>query len=334
MDAPTFAERMPLPRDYWHVAVASLRLTQDPLPTEVFEHRIVLFRQEGGGVAALQDRCPHRGVALSLGGVEDGQIACAYHGWRFGADGRCAHIPSLLDGQGIPGGVGVRGFPCLERDGYVWVWMGEGDPAPAAPPPIAGFAEASWVQGALDLACEAILPIENNLDLCHPYFTHVRTHGLWFDIQANGFREKTYDLSVTDTGLAVSSGWGSLVFDLPSRATVSFNGPAGTQAIVLHHTPTGPRRCRQDWLVSTPAEPGAAPSVRWSDAPSVIFEQDRRVLESAQLAYDREGDAFERSVEADAPTLLVRRIIAAAAAGRWPQDRARMGKGRTVRVRS
>jgi phenylpropionate dioxygenase-like ring-hydroxylating dioxygenase large terminal subunit len=38
------------------------------------------------GVGALLDRCPHRGVALSLGTITDGCLACPFHGWRFGAD--------------------------------------------------------------------------------------------------------------------------------------------------------------------------------------------------------------------------------------------------------
>jgi hypothetical protein len=36
---------------------------------------------------------------------------------------------------------------------------------------------------------------------------------------------------------------------------------------------------------------------------STHLSEEHRVMESAQLAYDREGDAFERSVEADAPTI-------------------------------
>jgi hypothetical protein len=40
------------------------------------------------------------------------------------------------------------------------------------------------------------------------------------------------------------------------------------------------------------------------------------VIESAQRAYDREGDAFEQSVEADATTLAARRVIRLASSGR------------------
>ena len=64
------------------------------------------------------------------------------------------------------------------------------------------------------------------------------------------------------------------------------------------------------------------------------FGQDRRVMESAQRAYETEGGAFERSVEADAPTLAARRIVRWAAQGRWPAEKARMPARRTIAARS
>src|ERR1700749_1907486 len=104
--------------------------------------------------------------------------------------------------------------------------------------------------------------------------------------------------------------------------------------IVLHHTPTAPARCRQHWLVGLKAASAEAqPGTSWCAEAPEIFEQDRRAMESAQLAYTVDGGAFERSVEADAPTLFARRIVRIAAAGRWPQDRARLARRRSVLVR-
>ena len=48
-----------------------------------------------------------------------------------------------------------------------------------------------------------------------------------------------------------------------------------------------------------------------------MFAQDRRILEGAQRWYNRDGEAFEHSVEADAAPLLLRRIIDLAAQGCW-----------------
>lgn len=327
-------DREPLPRNGWYVGCASAQLGDAPFATRIHDLRLVLFRGAEGAPAALLDRCPHRGVALSLGRVQDGMIACAYHGWRYRADGACAHIPSLPAGRDMAEGIAIRHFPCIESQGNIWVWTGDAAPE-CGPPLVPDFAERTWLQGVVDLACEAMLPIENNLDICHPYFTHPRLHPQWFAIERNGFHDHEYGLVTTGTGLEVTAGEGPyrlrLAFELPGRVTV-YAGPA-VPMVVLDHVPTGTGRCRQHWLVSLPI-PDAPHAVRWTDEASEILEQDRRVLESAQLNYAVEGDGFERSVEADAPTLLARRIVRLAREGRWPMDRDRLPAHRHLVARS
>ena len=336
------------PRAFWYAAVASQRLRDGPLAVRVLDADLVLFRDDTGAPRALDDRCIHRGAQLSLGEVRDGALACRYHGWRYGGDGGCVHIPSLAAGQSIPKGVGVRALPCAERDGYVWTWMGDAAD-PAEPPAIDGFAAFNWVQGATPLKCAALAAIENNLDWCHPVFTHPFTHGQFFINQAMGFRDQAIEMRMTELGLTVFSPPArsadspipddvltTLAFELPDRVTVSFaGGPQGPMKIVMHMVPTGPATCRQEWMVSTGAVADrAAPTIAWSDTLPTIFEQDRLVLESVQLAHDREGFGFERSVEADAPTLLARRIYALAIEGRWREGRGKLTQRRELRVRA
>ncbi len=74
--------------------------------------------------------------------------------------------------------------------------------------------------------------------------------------------------------------------------------------------------------------------VTWCDAEPELLAQDREVVESAQRSYDLYGDAFEHSVEADAATLMLRRIVALAAAGRWEGERSTLRQQRVVPVRS
>src|SRR5437762_100035 len=57
---------------------------------------VLLGRDEAGAVFALRDICPHRGMPLSAGNFDGGEIECCYHGWRFAPDGRCTAIPSLV----------------------------------------------------------------------------------------------------------------------------------------------------------------------------------------------------------------------------------------------
>ncbi|PNB48914.1 2Fe-2S ferredoxin, partial [Pseudomonas sp. FW305-130] len=68
MNAPTLvADRVPLAKDAWYVGVASTQLRDAPVAITLQGAPIVLFRDADGQAQALHDRCPHRGVALSLG---------------------------------------------------------------------------------------------------------------------------------------------------------------------------------------------------------------------------------------------------------------------------
>lgn len=312
IDSPTaaVADRIPLPKDTWYVGAASTQLADTPLSVVIHGEPIVLFRDADGRAMAVHDRCPHRGVALSLGTVVEGMIACAYHGWRFDGAGRCRHIPSLHPDQPIKAAP-IRSYPVAERDGYVWLWTGSGEPE-GDPLPIEGFDRYGWLQGAVPLACEAMLPIENNLDICHAAFTHPRMHPQWFRVQAAGFLPTRYELATDFGGLTVTAPGTRLRFDLPDRVTV---GSGDAFRLVLHHVPTTPGRCLQHWLLQREAITNPTAPI-WSDKEPEILAQDRRVIESAQLAYAREGDAFEQSVEADATTLAARRVIRIASSGR------------------
>ncbi len=66
----------------------------------------------------------HRACPLSLGKVIDGKVSCAYHGWEFNGAGECTKMPSTMQCSHI----GVAALPCVEKDGFVWVWPGLGAP--------------------------------------------------------------------------------------------------------------------------------------------------------------------------------------------------------------
>src|SRR6185369_15236278 len=73
--------------DHWHPVLDSEELRDAPVPALVAGREIVVFRTREGGLGALPDRCPHRGMRLSLGRVERGCLVCPYHGWRWAPDG-------------------------------------------------------------------------------------------------------------------------------------------------------------------------------------------------------------------------------------------------------
>lgn len=89
----------------------------------------VLWRDEGGILHAFEDRCPHRGVRLSLGFVRDNRLACLYHGWQFDGDGACRHIPAH-PALKPPSTIRTRLFSVVERAGMIW--LAREDEAPPA----------------------------------------------------------------------------------------------------------------------------------------------------------------------------------------------------------
>src|SRR4051794_36586672 len=108
--------------NYWYIACESRELNGKPILRMIFGQALVLFRDETGNPVALQDRCAHRNMALSLGKVVNGCIECPYHGWQYDRTGECTHVPSLAEDRAAPGSTHIPTYHALEQDNYVWVY--------------------------------------------------------------------------------------------------------------------------------------------------------------------------------------------------------------------
>lgn len=118
-------------RNYWYPVQWGSQVGEKPTSVTVLGERVALVRDKGK-VYALQDRCPHRGVPLSLGRRQfPGTVSCPYHGWTFSlGDGRLCAV--ITDGPDSPinGRVSVAAYPVAERLGLVFIWIGDGEPHP------------------------------------------------------------------------------------------------------------------------------------------------------------------------------------------------------------
>ena len=85
----------------------------------------MIWRGAGGAPRVMSDLCVHRGTALSLGRVQGDELVCAYHGWRYGADGRCVAIPQKEDPAAVPAKARVAAYRAQERYGLIWVALDE-----------------------------------------------------------------------------------------------------------------------------------------------------------------------------------------------------------------
>jgi phenylpropionate dioxygenase-like ring-hydroxylating dioxygenase large terminal subunit len=157
----------------WHpVAIASQVAAGVITPSQLLDLPLAIWRDSAGQVHVWEDRCPHRGTRLSLGAVQGDSVRCAYHGWRFGNDGRCKHIPSLpaLGEAGLKARAAT--FAVQERHGLVWACLGTPD-ASAPPFPECGDPALRKVWcGPYDVQSSGPRIVENFLDMAHFAFVH------------------------------------------------------------------------------------------------------------------------------------------------------------------
>lgn len=160
----------------WHPVAYSDEVTDRPLAVTLLDEPLVVFRTPAG-VSVARDLCHHRGAPLSLGRMEGGELVCAYHGFRYGADGRCTRVPAL-PGLPIPPRLALTTFPAVERYGIIWTCLaGEARvPLPEWPElESTGFRRLHLP--VLDWNASAARAIENFLDVAHFAWIHTGTFG-------------------------------------------------------------------------------------------------------------------------------------------------------------
>ncbi len=109
-------------RNTWYIVAEPNELGDKPLARTILGQSVVIFLTESGRPVALEDRCPHRFVPLSLGHVVGENIQCGYHGATFDCEGKCVLVP----GQDmVPPKAHVQSFPVIKKYGYYWIWMGD-----------------------------------------------------------------------------------------------------------------------------------------------------------------------------------------------------------------
>jgi phenylpropionate dioxygenase-like ring-hydroxylating dioxygenase large terminal subunit len=163
--------------NYWHpVSLASDLTPAKALPVVLLDEELALYRS-GGRVVAARDLCIHRGVPISLGWMEGDEIVCAYHGFRYGADGQCTRVPAQPD-LAIPKKLCLKTFLVQERYGVIWVCL-SGEPRLPLPdwPELEDTALKQLQLGPDLWQCAAARHTENFTDLAHLSWLHAGTFG-------------------------------------------------------------------------------------------------------------------------------------------------------------
>ncbi|OFA03494.1 aromatic ring-hydroxylating dioxygenase subunit alpha [Duganella phyllosphaerae] len=162
-------------RNAWYVGAWASDIKDQPFARTILGEPVVFFRGEDGKVAALEDRCCHRGLPLKFGAIEGNNIVCGYHGATFNCAGKCVAIPGQAR---IPSAMAVRSYPVVEQDELIWIWTG--DVAQADPAQIVSFPfHQEWphLTHTQHVKCDWKLMIGNLMDLTHLAYIHKSTIG-------------------------------------------------------------------------------------------------------------------------------------------------------------
>ena len=160
-------------KNAWYVAAWDHEIDASLKQIIVLNEKICIYRNSLGEVIALEDACPHRKLPLSKGRLKGDHLECGYHGLTFDCAGKCVWAP----GTGrIPSNANVQAYPCHEKYGLVWIWMG--NPALADPTEIfeiEHWGDPAWGVNrgdAMELQCNYLLMCDNLLDPTHVAWVH------------------------------------------------------------------------------------------------------------------------------------------------------------------
>jgi 3-ketosteroid 9alpha-monooxygenase subunit A len=161
----------------WH-CLGPARMFRDGKPHGVyaFGGKLVVWQGADGELHALDSYCRHMGGDLSQGTVQGDNLACPFHGWRWGGNGKCQEIPYA---RRVPPRARTKSWLTLERNGHLFVWHDpEGNPPPddVTIPVFDGYDAGEWT----DWTWEQI-PVDNShsreivdnmVDMAHFYYIH------------------------------------------------------------------------------------------------------------------------------------------------------------------
>lgn len=163
-------------RRFWVPALLSNEVSErdgEPVRFKLLGERLVAFRDSEGRIGLLDERCPHRHASLYWGRNEDCGLRCAYHGWKFAADGQCLDMPAEPVGSRMKDSVSAIAYDTHEAGGVVWAYMGPKDKKPPFPNfEFAGLPEGHFAAHKRLQQCNYLQNLEGEIDTAHLNFLH------------------------------------------------------------------------------------------------------------------------------------------------------------------
>jgi 3-ketosteroid 9alpha-monooxygenase subunit A len=290
----------------WHCLGLADRFRdgEPPVPhaVQAFGTKLVVFADAAGRLHVLDAFCRHMGGDLSMGTVKGDQVACPFHDWRWGADGRCAQIPYA---RRVPPAARTRSWLTLERNGQLFVWHDpEGNPPPpdVTIPVIEGAGSPEWTAWTWDSIlvdganCREV--IDNVVDMAHFFYIHF-AFPTYFKNVFEGHIASQYLNSTArpDVGGPTNYSDGSAGAQATLRSEASYFGPSymidnlwqewhgmTVESVLINcHYPVTPTSFMLQWGVIVKRPPGltddqaARFGARFAKFTGLGFEQDVQV---------------------------------------------------------
>src|ERR687891_2873966 len=137
-----------LMRQYWIPALLTEELPSPdgpPVRLRLLGEDLIAFRVTSGAPGIVRNACPHRGASLFFGRNEEDGLRCVYHGWKFDVRGAWVDMPSEPAESNFKSKVRARAYPCVERNGLIWAYMGAREVPPSLPDLEANMVEDSVI---------------------------------------------------------------------------------------------------------------------------------------------------------------------------------------------
>lgn len=298
-------------RNFWYVALPGHKLKPGQLVgKKILGEPILLGRREDGQVFAMRDICPHRGIPLKYGWIEDEGVCCCYHGWKFDTkDGRCCDIPSLTEYDKLDiKRIQVFTYPCREVQGNIWVYIptqlkGEINESQLPPVPlIPDFGQAKpGISETLHFACDVDQAVIGLMDPAHGPYVHTswwwrsgprkfRVKEKLYEPIPMGFRLAPYEMPVSAKpykilGQKVSI---EIIFELPCLRTEILRGDRHKACLFTAITPIDEHQCEvhQSVYWTIPWFGIFKPLFRWLTIEFLGQDRDVVIKQQEGLAYN------------------------------------------------
>jgi len=318
----------PLLRHYWYPLAFAEDLGPVPLARRLLGTDLVLWQGPDGRPAAARDRCPHREAALSGGWSTGGRLVCPYHGWEFGADGRCELIPQNAPGQRPNPRAVLETFPATTALGMVWVCL---SPEPWGGIPVLGeHGSAGWRtvrEFDVEWPCGAPHLLDNNLDLAHFAFVHQGTFGRPESprVEATTVERTAYGM-VARSAAPVAARPGETVDThrvMTSEVHAPFTGllrisyPDGLEHVIVKAiAPVDDRTCRLLQVAVRNDTEEQRPAEQIVAFDTAVGVEDRSILERVPADFPTDLGALVH-IDTDKASVAYRRLLGELTSGAW-----------------